>query len=56
MNKVGNNGVITVSDNQNSFFTEVEFMEGMSWDKGLISPYLVNSTKMKQAMRIVTSF
>lgn len=45
MDKVGNNGVITVSDNQNSFFTEVEFMEGMSWDKGLISPYLVNSTK-----------
>lgn len=45
MEKVGNNGVITVSDNQSSFFTEVEFMEGMSWDKGLISPYLVTSSK-----------
>ena len=40
MHKVGKDGVITVEDNQ-QMATELEFVEGMQFDRGYISPYMV---------------
>jgi chaperonin GroEL len=40
MTKVGNDGVITVEE-ANTLVTELEFTEGMQFDKGFISPYFV---------------
>jgi len=39
--KVGNDGVITVEESQ-TLTTELEFTEGMQFDKGYISPYFVS--------------
>lgn len=41
MEKVGRNGVISV-DESNSFDTKLEVVEGMQYDKGYISPYMVS--------------
>lgn len=41
MKKVGNDGVITV-DESNTFETELEVVEGLQYDKGYISPYMVS--------------
>lgn len=47
MDRVGRDGVITV-DESNSFETELEVVEGMKYDKGYISPYMVtNREKME---------
>ena len=40
MDKVGKDGVITVEESQ-TFGMELEFVEGMRFDKGYISPYFV---------------
>jgi len=40
MTKVGKDGVITVEE-ANTMVTELEFTEGMQFDKGFISPYFV---------------
>lgn len=46
MNKVGNDGVITVEDGK-SIETNLEVVEGMEFDRGFISPYMVtNHEKM----------
>ncbi|MEK6871730.1 MAG: chaperonin GroEL [Nanoarchaeota archaeon] len=46
MDKVGNNGVITVEDGK-SIQTTLELVEGMQFDRGFISPYMVtNHEKM----------
>jgi chaperonin GroEL len=42
MDKVGNDGVITVEEGQ-TFGLEVELTEGMQFDQGYISPYMVTS-------------
>ena len=41
MNKVGKDGVITVEEAQ-GIETKLELVEGLSFDKGYISPYFVN--------------
>jgi len=46
MEKVGKNGVITVEESQ-SFGLELEVAEGMQFDHGYVSPYMItNSEKM----------
>jgi len=41
MDKVGKEGVITVEEGK-SFETEAEFVDGLQFDKGYVSPYFVN--------------
>ncbi|MEZ7196991.1 chaperonin GroEL [Pseudodesulfovibrio karagichevae] len=42
VDKVGNNGVITVEESQ-GLTTELNVVEGMQWDNGYLSPYFVNN-------------
>jgi chaperonin GroEL len=47
MEKVGKDGVVTVEESK-SIKTEVEYVEGMQFDRGYISPYFVsNADKME---------
>jgi chaperonin GroEL len=43
LDKVGTDGVITVEESQ-TFGMELDFVEGMRFDKGYISPYFVTDT------------
>ncbi len=47
--KVGKDGVITVEEST-TFGTELEFTEGMQFDKGYISPYFVTDTERMEAV------
>jgi chaperonin GroEL len=50
MEKVGNNGVITVDEGK-GFEIELEYKEGMQFDKGYTSPYFVtNPDKMESVI------
>jgi chaperonin GroEL len=50
MDKVGRDGVITVEESQGTDF-EVEYTEGVSLDRGYISPYFVtNQAKMEAVL------
>jgi chaperonin GroEL len=50
MDKVGKDGVITVEDSQ-GIGTELEVVEGMQFDRGYISPYMVtNPDRMEAAL------
>jgi len=42
--KLGPNGTITVAEGK-SLETEVEYVEGLKWDRGFISPYFVTDAK-----------
>jgi chaperonin GroEL len=48
MDKVGKDGVITVEESQ-TFGMELEFVEGMRFDKGYISPYFVTDPERMEA-------
>ena len=43
MDKVGKDGVITVEEGQ-TFGLELDFVEGMQFDKGYVSPYMVTDS------------
>ena len=48
MGKVGNEGVITVEESR-SMGTTLDVVEGMQFDRGYISPYLVTNTEKMEA-------
>ena len=49
LQKVGNEGVITVEDSQ-TFGVDLEFTEGMQFDKGYISPYFITDPDRQEAV------
>ncbi|MGM9941709.1 MAG: chaperonin GroEL [Bulleidia sp.] len=49
MEKVGNDGVINV-DESKSFETSLEMTEGLQYDKGYVSPYMVTNTEKNEAV------
>ena len=49
IDKVGKDGVVTV-DESNTFGIELEFTEGMQFDKGYLSPYFVTDTERQEAV------
>ncbi|HCG98817.1 MAG: chaperonin GroL [Candidatus Aquicultor primus] len=49
MDKVGKDGVITVEESQ-TIGTELEIVEGLQFDKGYISPYMVTDTERMEAV------
>jgi chaperonin GroEL len=49
MDKVGKDGVITVEEN-NTFGLDLEFTEGMQFDKGYLSPYMVTDQEGQEAV------
>ncbi|WP_127531109.1 chaperonin GroEL [Paenibacillus kobensis] len=49
MEKVGNDGVITVEESK-GFATELEVVEGMQFDRGYLSPYMITDTDKMEAV------
>ena len=49
IDKVGKDGVVTVEES-NTFGTELEFTEGMQFDKGYLSPYFVTDQERQEAV------
>src|SRR5687768_14693890 len=49
IDKVGKDGVVTVEES-NTFGTELEFTEGMQFDKGFLSPYFVTDPERQEAV------
>jgi chaperonin GroEL len=49
MDKVGKDGVITVEESQ-TFGMELDFVEGMQFDKGYISPYMVTDPERMEVV------
>ncbi len=49
MDKVGQDGVITVEESKSLAF-ETEYVEGMQFDRGYISPYFVTNTEKMEAV------
>ncbi|MGH3322810.1 MAG: chaperonin GroEL, partial [Streptomyces sp.] len=49
MDKVGKDGVITVEESQ-TFGLELDFTEGMAFDKGYLSPYMVSDQERMEAV------
>ncbi len=49
IDKVGKDGVVTVEES-NTFGVELEFTEGMQFDKGYISPYFVTDQERQEAV------
>jgi chaperonin GroEL len=49
MEKVGNDGVVTVEESK-GFTTELEVVEGMQFDRGYVSPYMITDTEKMEAV------
>jgi len=49
IDKVGKDGVVTVEES-NTFGMELEFTEGMQFDKGFLSPYFVTDPERQEAV------
>ena len=49
IDKVGKDGMVTVEES-NTFGTELEFTEGMQFDKGYLSPYFVTDAERQEAV------
>ena len=49
IDKVGKDGVVTVEES-NTFGIELEFTEGMQFDKGYLSPYFVSDPERQEAV------
>ena len=52
LDKVGQDGVVTVEDN-NRFGLDLEFTEGMRFDKGYIAPYFVTNADDQTAVLLI---
>ncbi|GAP62092.1 chaperonin GroEL [Ardenticatena maritima] len=50
MEKVGKDGVITVEESKTGLDMEVEYVEGMQFDRGYISPYFVTDADRMEAV------
>ncbi|WP_048600884.1 chaperonin GroEL [Rubeoparvulum massiliense] len=49
MEKVGNDGVITIEESK-GFSTELEVVEGMQFDRGYVSPYMITDADKMEAV------
>ena len=49
LDKVGKDGVVTVEES-NTFGMDLEFTEGMQFDKGYISPYFITDAERQEAV------
>lgn len=49
MEKVGKDGVITVEESK-GFSTELDVVEGMQFDRGYVSPYMITDTEKMEAV------
>ncbi|MSW45830.1 MAG: chaperonin GroEL, partial [Actinobacteria bacterium] len=49
IDKVGKDGVVTVEES-NTFGMDLEFVEGMQFDKGYLSPYFVTDAERQEAV------
>src|SRR5205814_9295777 len=49
IDKVGKDGVVTIEES-NTFGMELEFTEGMQFDKGYLSPYFVTDAERQEAI------